>query len=149
MAKRASTKKRRSARRSQANKPSSRKAGSKRPRVATRRPKKTRRKAADEAPTTAALKPPPVANVRAEFAATAAGCLDQEVATALVFSCTGVGPVDPATLLGTLFPSDVQRRGFCGCVFNKAVMAGANVEPADIPCVATASIGDVIDRISC
>lgn len=94
---------------------------------------------------------PPVfpAGVQSEFAATVAGCLDQEVATALVFSCTGVGAVPPATPLGRLFPSDVQRRGFCGCVFNKARMSGSSVTPADVPCSAANTVADVIDAISC
>src|SRR5262245_33960669 len=87
--------------------------------------------------------------VKSEFAATAEGCLDQEVATSLVFSCTGVGAVSPDVKLGQLFPGPVQRQGFCGCVFNKARMAGSNVAPGDIPCGAATTIGSVIDSISC
>jgi hypothetical protein len=85
----------------------------------------------------------------AEFAASAAGCLDQEVATNLVFSCTGVGPVAPDVKLGQLFPGPVQRQGFCGCVFNKARMAGSSVTPGEIPCNPSTTISDVIDSISC
>ena len=84
-----------------------------------------------------------------EFTAQAAGCLDQEVATSLVFSCTGVGAVSPDVRLGQLFPGPVQRQGFCGCVFNKARMAGSSVGPGDIPCGPTTTIGNVIDSISC
>ncbi len=87
--------------------------------------------------------------LRSEFAARAEGCLDQEVATSLVFSCTGVGAVSPAVKLGQLFPGPVQRQGFCGCVFNKARMAGSSVAPGDIPCGAASTIGNVIDSISC
>jgi hypothetical protein len=82
------------------------------------------------------------------FAATAAGCLDQEVATALVFGCIP-GAVPLSTLLGTLFPSDVVRRGFCGCVFTTARNAGSIITPGAIPCAATTTVGDVIDAISC
>lgn len=85
----------------------------------------------------------------AEFSATAAGCLDQEVATHLVFSCTGVGPVNVATKLGQLFPGSTQRRGFCGCVFNKAKMAGSDIGAGAIPCEASTKVSDVIDSISC
>ena len=85
----------------------------------------------------------------AEFAATAAGCLDQEVATSLVFSCTGVGPVNTATKLGQLFPGPTQRRGFCGCVFNKARIAGSGIGAGAIPCDASTKLSDVIDSISC
>jgi hypothetical protein len=84
-----------------------------------------------------------------EFAARAEGCLDQEVATSLVFSCTGVGAVSLDVKLGQLFPGSVQRQGFCGCVFNKARMAGSSVAPGDIPCGAANTIGGVIDSISC
>lgn len=82
------------------------------------------------------------------FAATAAGCLDQEVATAIVFGCIP-GPVPLSTLLGTLFPSDVVRRGFCGCVFNTAREAGSIITPGAVPCSASTSVGEVIDAISC
>lgn len=84
-----------------------------------------------------------------EFAVEAGGCLDQAVATELVFSCTGVGPVPPGTKLGQLFASPVQRQGFCGCVFNKARMAGSAVGSGDIPCQPSTTIGDVIDSLSC
>jgi len=84
-----------------------------------------------------------------EFTARAQGCLDQEVATNLVSSCTGVGPVSPDVKLGQLFPGPVQRQGFCGCVFNKARMAGSSVAPGDIPCGPNNTIGNVIDSISC
>ena len=84
-----------------------------------------------------------------EFVAAAGGCLDQEVATNLVFSCTGVGPVDPGVKLGQLFPGPTQRLGFCGCVFNKARMAGSDIPAAAIPCSASTKISDVIDSISC
>lgn len=87
--------------------------------------------------------------VTAEFSATAAGCLDQEVATNLVFSCTGVGPVNVATKLGQLFPGPTQRRGFCGCVFNKARIAGSGIGAGAIPCEASTKVSDVIDSISC
>jgi len=82
------------------------------------------------------------------FRATAAGCLDQEVAMAIVFGCIP-GPVPLGTLLGTLFPSDVVRRGFCGCVFNTARQAGSIITPGAVPCAASTSVGDVIDAISC
>src|SRR5262245_34042812 len=82
-------------------------------------------------------------------AAAAVECLDQEVATALVFSCIAVGEVAPSTTLGTLFPSDIQRRGFCGCVFQKAREAGLSLGPSDVPCSAGTSVREVIDRISC
>jgi hypothetical protein len=84
-----------------------------------------------------------------EFQATSAGCLNPADATALVFSCTGVGPVDPAETLGNLFPSAIQRQGFCGCVFKKATDAGVQVNPGDIPCTETTAISEVIDSISC
>jgi hypothetical protein len=86
---------------------------------------------------------------RAEFAASLQGCLDKAVATKLVFSCTGVGSVDPATTLGQLFPSDERRSGFAGCVFNKAAAANVQVSPGSIPSAATITIEDVIDSISC
>jgi hypothetical protein len=88
-------------------------------------------------------------NLTPEFTISDAGCLDQEVATALVFSCTGVGPVSTTVKLGQLFPGPTQRQGFCGCVFNKARMAGSDVTPGDIPCSPAKTIGDVIDSISC
>jgi len=79
--------------------------------------------------------------------AEAAGCLDQEVATAVVFACTGVGPVDPGVKLGQLFPGPTQRQGFCGCVVNGASAAGAAI--AGVPCTASTTIGQVIDSLSC
>ena len=88
--------------------------------------------------------------LRPEFAATAAGCLDQETAADLVYSCTGLkGEVSPGTTLGSLFPSDVERRGFCGCVYTKARKAGSTVRPGDIPCSPSTTIGEVIDSIAC
>ena len=85
----------------------------------------------------------------AEFVVADGGCLDQEAATNLVFSCTGVGPVSPTVKLGQLFVSPVQRKGFCGCVFNKARMAGSTVTPSAIPCQPSTTIAEVIDSISC
>jgi hypothetical protein len=82
------------------------------------------------------------------FRATPAGCLDQEVATELVFSCIPNGAVPPETLLGTLF-GDAARRGFCGCVFAKATAAGATIGTGDIPCAAANTVADVIGAISC
>ena len=79
--------------------------------------------------------------------AEAAGCLDQEVATAVVFACTGVGPVDPGVKLGQLFPGPTQRQGFCGCVVKGASAAGAAI--AGVPCTASTTIGQVIDSLSC
>jgi hypothetical protein len=87
--------------------------------------------------------------VTPEFTAAAAGCLDQAVATRLVFSCTGVGAVPPGTRLGQLFASPVQRQGFCGCVFNKARMAGSAITPGEVPCQPSTTIGDVIDSLAC
>ena len=77
------------------------------------------------------------------------GCLDQEVATAVVFSCTGVGDVDPNVTLGQLFPGPTQRQGFCGCVFTRAKAAGSDIAAGAIPCGASTKIADVIDSISC
>jgi hypothetical protein len=77
------------------------------------------------------------------------GCLDKTDATALVFSCTGVGPVDTGTTLGVLFPLDVRRSGFCGAVFNKAAAAGVRVLPTSIPSSKTNTIEEVIDSLSC
>jgi len=87
--------------------------------------------------------------VKPEFTASTAGCLAQGVATALVFSCTGVGEVDPSVPLGQLFPSEIQRKGFCGCVFNKARMAGSTITPSGVPCKPGTKVADVIDSISC
>ena len=82
------------------------------------------------------------------FRSTAAGCLDQEVATEVVFSCIPNGAVPLDTALGTLF-GEVARRGFCGCVFDQATAAGATIREGDIPCTALSTVGDVIDAISC
>jgi hypothetical protein len=76
------------------------------------------------------------------------GCLDQVDAAELVFSCAG-REVDGDTTLGTLFPSDTVRQGFCGCVFSKAVAAGVNIQPGGVPCGKGKTILDVIDSISC
>ena len=103
-----------------------------------------RRVAAPEAPALEGVALTP----EVTFRATAAGCLDQEVATALVFGCIP-GAVPLGTPLGTLFPSDVVRRGFCGCVFNTARAAGSTLAPGAVPCSALTSVGDVIDAISC
>jgi hypothetical protein len=77
------------------------------------------------------------------------GCLDQEVATEVVFSCTGVGAVDPSVRLGQLFPGPTQRQGFCGCVFTRAKAAGSDIAAGAIPCGVSTKIADVIDSISC
>ena len=87
---------------------------------------------------------------KAEFAAASLGCLDKGAATLLVFSCTGIGAVDPQTTLDVLSAGDaIRRQGFCGCVFNKAAAAGATVTLTAIPCAATNTVEDVIDSISC
>jgi hypothetical protein len=67
----------------------------------------------------------------------------------LVFSCIPNGAVPLETLLGTLFGTDVARRGFCGCVFDKATGAGATIGTGDIPCAANTTVGEVVDAISC
>jgi hypothetical protein len=77
------------------------------------------------------------------------GCLDQEVASEVVFSCTGVGAVDPGVTLGQLFPGPTQRQGFCGCVFTRAKAAGSDIAAGAIPCGVSTKIADVIDSISC
>lgn len=83
----------------------------------------------------------------AAFTTATVDCLDQAVATQVVFACTGVGAVAPSTRLGDLFPSPVQRQGFCGCVFAGARQAG--VSNPSIPCQPSTTIGDVIASISC
>jgi len=86
---------------------------------------------------------------RPEFESGGSGCLSMEVATHLVYTCTGVTAVPPETKLGDLFPDDGQRRGFCGCVYTKARKAGCDVGPDDIPCSKSNTIADVIASITC
>jgi hypothetical protein len=130
-------------------KPRSSKPKRAKPRAAKARPAtRTKPRAAKARP----RRPPAAAEPAVPFddllVATAAGCLDQEVATDLVFGCIPNGAVPLDTALGTLF-ADVARRGFCGCVFGKATAAGAAISEGDIPCTATTTVGEVIDAISC
>lgn len=87
------------------------------------------------------------AGARPEFAATDQGCLDRATAEALVFSCTGFGPVDVDKTLGDLFPSPTVRRGFCGCVLVKAKAAGVDID--SVPCDTDTTIEDVIEALTC
>jgi len=77
------------------------------------------------------------------------GCIDEGEATAIVLQCAGVSGLDLNTKLGDVFPDDVSRKGFCGCVFDAAYAQDPKITSGQIPCSPDTTFAQVIDSISC